>query len=117
MGEEEWRVHNVGFPAIDLLAAKNYATPEEINDMFDLKNNQPIVIFTQHSIATEFELTSDQIIPSLKALDKLSIDGFKIIITYPNNDAGGKKIIEEIGKKVKLERKSKAAKALLKENQ
>ena len=28
MGEEDWRVHTVGFPAIDLIAAGNYATPD-----------------------------------------------------------------------------------------
>ena len=30
MGEEAWRVHTVGFPAIDMISEANYATPEEV---------------------------------------------------------------------------------------
>jgi len=35
MGEEDWRVHTVGFPAIDLISEGNYATPEEIIEKLD----------------------------------------------------------------------------------
>ena len=30
MGEEPWRVHTVGFPAIDLIEAGNFANPQDV---------------------------------------------------------------------------------------
>lgn len=96
MGEEEWRVHTVGFPAIDLIQEGKYATEDELVRRYGLKRAKPIVLFTQHSVTTEFQDAREQIIPSLKALDRLAREGYQIIITYPNNDAGGKEIIKQI---------------------
>ena len=98
MGEEDWRVHTVGFPAIDLIAAGNYATPDEIINNLDLDLNKPIVLFTQHSVTTEFDDAKNQVIPSIEAMVKLAGEGVQIICTYPNNDAGGQAIISELDK-------------------
>jgi UDP-N-acetylglucosamine 2-epimerase (non-hydrolysing)/GDP/UDP-N,N'-diacetylbacillosamine 2-epimerase (hydrolysing) len=96
MGEEPWRVFNVGFPAIDLIADGLYATPTELHDRFGLDPERPVVVFTQHSVSTRFEQAADQVKPSLAALERVAADGAQIVITYPNNDAGGRRIIEEI---------------------
>jgi len=98
MGEEDWRVHTVGFPAIDLIAAGSYATPDEIINKLDLDLNKPIVLFTQHSVTTEFDDAKNQVIPSIEAMVKLAGEGVQIICTYPNNDAGGQAIISELDK-------------------
>ncbi|MDC0213248.1 UDP-N-acetylglucosamine 2-epimerase [Gammaproteobacteria bacterium] len=96
MGEEDWRVNTVGFPAIDLISEGNYASPEEIVDRLNLDLQRPIVLFTQHSVTTFFERSRSQIKTSLEAIRKLSQEGIQFIITYPNNDAGGQQIIEEL---------------------
>jgi UDP-N-acetylglucosamine 2-epimerase (non-hydrolysing)/GDP/UDP-N,N'-diacetylbacillosamine 2-epimerase (hydrolysing) len=98
MGEEDWRVHTVGFPAIDLISAGNYATPDEIIKTLGLNLDKPVVLFTQHSVTTEFEDSRNQVIPSLEAMVKLANDGVQIICTYPNNDAGGRAIVSELDK-------------------
>jgi UDP-hydrolysing UDP-N-acetyl-D-glucosamine 2-epimerase len=98
MGEEDWRVHTVGFPAIDLISEGNYATPEEIIEKLKLDLSKPIILFTQHSVTTEFNDASTQIIPSLNAMVELANDGVQVICTYPNNDAGGRAIISELEK-------------------
>ena len=98
LGEEPWRVHNVGFPVIDLIKEQKFASYQEINERYGIRKKKPIVLFTQHSVTTEFDHASQQIKPSLKALMELSKDGVQIVITYPNNDAGGKKIIMELNK-------------------
>lgn len=98
MGEELWRVHTVGFPAIDLITEGNYATPEEITDKLGLDLNQPIVLFTQHSVTTEFDSAAAQLKPSIDAIRKLANEGVQIVCTYPNNDAGGRAIISELAK-------------------
>jgi len=96
LGEEPWRIHNVGFPVIDLIKAGFFATPDELIDQFQVDINKPIVLFTQHSITTEIESATKQIRESLNALEILAKEGIQVIITYPNNDAGSKSIILEI---------------------
>lgn len=94
MGEEPWRVHTVGFPAIDLIVdgTGTYATPEELTQRLKLDSERPIVLFTQHSVTTEFADAALQLRPSLEALTQLANDGIQVILTYPNNDAGGETI-------------------------
>ena len=96
MGEEPWRVHTVGFPAIDLILENNYALPSELKERLNIDLNKPIIIFTQHSVTTQFDKAKNQILPSLEVLKELADKNFQIIITYPNNDAGGKQIIKSI---------------------
>ncbi|HNR86862.1 MAG TPA: UDP-N-acetylglucosamine 2-epimerase [Spirochaetota bacterium] len=96
LGEEPWRVFNVGFPAIDLISRGMYATPEELRERFGIVPDRPVVLFTQHSVTTEFESAAEQIRPSLEAMVALAGEGVQVIVTYPNNDAGGMRIIKEI---------------------
>lgn len=96
MGEEPWRVHTVGFPAIDLISEGRYASPEEIEERLKLNLNEPVVLFTQHSVTTEVDFAEAQIQPSLEALAMLASEGVQCILTYPNNDAGGRAIIHRL---------------------
>ncbi len=98
MGEEPWRVKTVGFPTIDLIEDKYYATPAALVKKYGISLDKPIVLFTQHSIPTEIEDTLKQIRPSIKACTVLAQKGFQVILTYPNNDAGGQRIIKELEK-------------------
>ena len=98
MGEEKWRVKTVGFPGVDLIKTKNFFNLKYIEKSLNLSVKKPIVIFTQHSVTTEFEEAPKQIKASLIALKKLLTENVQVIVTYPNNDAGGKVIIKEIEK-------------------
>lgn len=93
MGEEAWRVHTVGFPAIDLINEKNYASEEQLANKLGLDLGRPIILFTQHSVTTEFDMAESQLAPSLTAIRNLAAQGVQCILTYPNNDAGGQSII------------------------
>jgi UDP-N-acetylglucosamine 2-epimerase (non-hydrolysing)/GDP/UDP-N,N'-diacetylbacillosamine 2-epimerase (hydrolysing) len=96
MGEEDWRVNTVGFPAIDLISEGSFASPEEVKSQLGINLNYPIILFTQHSVTTEFENAGDQVEKSINALRKLANKKVQIIVTYPNNDAGGRAIIQKI---------------------
>lgn len=96
MGEEGWRVHTVGFPAIDMIKEGEYATANEISERLNLDLNKPLVLFTQHSITTEFEKSIEQVQPSIEAMKQLASEGVQVIMTYPNNDAGGRSIIKSL---------------------
>jgi UDP-hydrolysing UDP-N-acetyl-D-glucosamine 2-epimerase len=96
LGEEPWRVFNVGQPALDLIAAGRFASPEQVCCELKLDRSRPIVLFCQHSVTTEFEQATEQVRPSLAALRRLADEGWQTVATYPNNDAGGRHIIEEM---------------------
>jgi UDP-hydrolysing UDP-N-acetyl-D-glucosamine 2-epimerase len=98
MGEEPWRVHTVGFPAIDLIQGGKFASPQEIAGALDLDMQRPIVLFTQHSVTTEVDSAAPQTLPSIAALRALADEGAQIVMTYPNNDAGGAAIAKLLEK-------------------
>jgi len=99
LGEEPWRVFNVGFPALDLVKAGLYAKPEDIYRTYSLDASKPILVFTQHSVTTEFESAADQVKPSLEAIEDAGREwGCQTLLTYPNDDAGGRRIVAELEK-------------------
>ena len=96
MGEEAWRVHTVGFPAIDLISEGKFASSAEITEQLGIDLARPVVLFTQHSVSTEFEKAADQVKPSIGAIKRLAEEGIQTVLTYPNNDAGGQAIIRQL---------------------
>ena len=96
MGEEPWRVCTAGFPVIDLIKAGMYATPKDLRERFGVDPDRPLIVFTQHSVTTEFDQAAIQIAPSLEALRRAAADGIQVLMTYPNNDAGGRIIISAL---------------------
>ncbi len=96
MGEESWRVFNVGFPAIDLIADGLFASPESLVSKYDLDLSRPLVVFTQHSVTTQFEDALEQLRGPLEAMEVLAREGVQVVLTYPNNDAGGRVIAAEL---------------------
>ncbi len=67
-----------------------------MSDRLGLDLSRGVVLFTQHSVTTEFDRARDQVRPALEAIAGLAADGIQVIVTYPNNDAGGQAIIEEL---------------------
>jgi UDP-hydrolysing UDP-N-acetyl-D-glucosamine 2-epimerase len=96
MGEEPWRVHTVGFPAIDLISEGRFASAKEVVEKLGLDLSCPVMLFTQHSVSTEYSRAAEQLAPSLVAIERLAAEGVQTILTYPNNDAGGQAIIEQL---------------------
>ena len=96
LGEEDWRIFVVGQPSLDLIDAGQFASPQELEADLGLDPARPIVLFCQHSVATEADLAIEQVEPSIEALKVLAADGFQVVVTYPNNDAGGRRIIERL---------------------
>ena len=100
MGEEEWRIKLVGYPAIDLISKNDFTNPVDLQSLFNLDFKQPMLIFTQHSVTTQFDKVVEQLMPSINAINKCANEGIKCIVTYPNNDAGGDKIYSYLDSKL-----------------
>ena len=96
LGEEPWRVHNVGFPAIDLIQQNKFASRDEIVHQLGIDLVKPLVVFTQHSITIEPDQAREQMQECVSAMRCLMNLGIQVVLTYPNNDDGSHDIIEEI---------------------
>ena len=96
LGEEHWRIHNVGLPVLDLVATASFASVQEVQTALTIDSTRPVILFCQHPLASELNQTAKTITTSLEALRYLANQGYQIIITYPNSDAGSRTIIKQI---------------------
>lgn len=99
LGEEKWRVFNVGLSINDIVSKKNIGTKDYLEKKYNINFNKPIIIFTQHSLTTEPENSSRHIQITLKSLKKLiNNQECQVIATYPNNDSGHQPILSHLKK-------------------
>ncbi|MFD1585900.1 UDP-N-acetylglucosamine 2-epimerase [Halorientalis brevis] len=93
MGEEEWRITVSGAPGLDDILAGEYNTPGSVLEKHDLDPDQPLLIVVQHPVTTQPNNAGEQMAATLDAVK--SFDAQTVLI-YPNADAGGDRIIQEI---------------------
>lgn len=98
MGEEPWRVHNVGQAGIENIKKLKLLEKEELQNEMNIIFDRPIFLITYHPVTLEIDTTENQInnlIYSIKKFDAM------FIFTYPNADFGSKIIIDKINNFVK----------------
>lgn len=85
MGEESWRVHNVGSPVLDLVKRGRFAAAEAVRAKFGLGADKPLAILLQHSVTWQVEQAEGQIRATLDALEALDM---QTVAVYPCSDPG-----------------------------
>lgn len=93
MGENDFRIHVVGAPALDTILSMSHLSKKDISSMLSLDPDKEIILLVQHPVTTEYEQVEKQIRETMEALIEI---GEQTVVIYPNADAGGKKIIEVI---------------------
>jgi len=93
MGEDEWRVHTVGSPALDVILNLPLLSSEALIGKFDLDLSRPLVLALQHPVTTQVEESPGQMRETLEAIVEM---GYPTVLVYPNADAGGHSMIGEI---------------------
>lgn len=93
MGEERWRIFNVGDPGIENMKTIRLYEDKEIEEKIGFKVDKNTLIVTFHPVTLEIRNTEEYIDNLIAALKKFNN---KIIITYPNSDAGSNIIIDKI---------------------
>lgn len=95
MGEERWRVYNVGHPSIENIKIMEFMTKREISIDIGVDIDHETLLVTFHPTTLELKDLDWQIDNLTKALKELNL---KTVITYPNADEGGKLIIGKLQK-------------------
>ncbi|GKX65524.1 UDP-N-acetylglucosamine 2-epimerase [Inconstantimicrobium mannanitabidum] len=93
MGEESWRVFNVGDPGIENIKITKFLNKEELKRQLGIDIDEDTLLITYHPVTLEINELSYQIENLLNSLNTINK---KMIITYPNADNGGDYIIKKL---------------------
>jgi GDP/UDP-N,N'-diacetylbacillosamine 2-epimerase (hydrolysing) len=95
LGEQPFRVFDVGNPGLDRLLKVSVINASELTQRlgFEIVDGEPLVMLIQHALSTEVDQAYAQMKASLEAIMEL---GIKTILSYPNSDAGGQQMARAI---------------------
>jgi len=95
MGEEPWRVHVVGNPALDSIRKQPDLSYDYINKRLGTKilADKPFILLIKHPLSSEIEKAGEQMRVTLEAVAEL---GIETIVIYPNSDSGSYEMIKVI---------------------
>ncbi len=90
MGEEEWRVHRAGSPALDHLSRQQLLTRNELESRLQTCLQKPSILVAYHpvTIARDTLLEVDAVFAALETVSE------QLLFCYPNADAGSRALIE-----------------------
>ena len=96
LGEEKFRIYNVGHTIIDRYKNINKISKKQLSKFFKLDFNfKPIILLIQHPVSNNYKESSNQINITLSAIDNLN---FHTIIVLPNSDLGSYSMRDKITK-------------------
>ena len=93
-GEERWRVHVTGDPALDVLHETPIMSREELSRCLGVELAPPVIVMTLHPTTLSLTSQTEELPVVLSALSRIDAT---LIITYPNADPHGRAIVEGIG--------------------
>lgn len=95
LGEQDFRVFNLGNPGLDRMLNVPTLTMAELSLRlgFEIAEGEPLLLIIQHIISTEIDDAYEQMRITLEAVKDL---GLPSVLSYPNSDAGGQKMIAAI---------------------
>jgi len=90
MGEEAWRVHNVGAPQLDYIIHGPKLSKVQLARELHISLDKPFALVIQHATLTEVDQAYSQMRETMLALKNSKMPS---ILIYPNVDSGGLQII------------------------
>ena len=85
MGEEKFRIFNVGAPQIDEIKNKEVSKTEEIKKKYNVNLKKKFILVILHPVTEEFDNISEQTDELFNALNSFN---YNFVWVCPNNDAG-----------------------------
>jgi UDP-hydrolysing UDP-N-acetyl-D-glucosamine 2-epimerase len=92
MGEPPARVFNFGAPGLDALEHMAWLDRSQLQDILKLQLRPPLLLVTYHPVTLGVDAAKvmDELTAALEEFDAT------VVLTYPNADTGGRRIIERI---------------------
>lgn len=95
LGEKKEHVYCVGAPGLDAILNEDLYSKESLGNRLKVDFNDPVMLVLQHPVTTQVKQARKHIRETLAVVKTLKT---QTIIVYPNSDAGGKAMIEEINR-------------------
>lgn len=89
LGEESFRIHNVGAPQLDELAEGLITSRTELSKLYDIGEDEPYLLVAQHPVTEEMDIAEKQVGVLVEALNQFDMRKIWIL---PNNDAGSEAV-------------------------
>lgn len=93
LGEQDFRIFNVGAPQLDDIVTRDFRRTSIELDGVTHDLTKPYILMVQHSVLAEHEEAGQQIAASLQAC---LASGLKVFFIYPNSDLGYTEIVRAV---------------------
>jgi len=91
MGEETWRVHQVGAPSLDHLNRSTLLNKDQLETQLNLKLKKPLLLVSYHPVTLLRETTRE----AEALFTALAHRNEQIIFCFPNADSGSRELINK----------------------
>jgi UDP-hydrolysing UDP-N-acetyl-D-glucosamine 2-epimerase len=95
MGEEKWRTHVVGAPALDIIFKEKLPTRAELFRHLGIDLAAKIILVIQHPVSEFWRQSAKQMAETIKAVRSFRMPA---VVIYPNADPGAREMIKVIEK-------------------
>lgn len=95
MGEQDFRIFNVGAPQLDNIVDRGYTATTLTVDGRPLPLDRPYLLLVQHPVMAEMAEAEPQMLATMQACTQ---SGLPVYWIYPNSDLGYRRIVEVIEK-------------------
>ena len=96
LGEEPFRVHNVGAPQLDELHESKVTEPSALNEKYNFNVENPYLLVVSHPVTEEMDQVEHQTEVLVESLNHFDMQKIWVL---PNNDAGSQAIRRALFKK------------------
>lgn len=93
LGEESWRIHIVGSPAIDDIMSESLFSRKFLEKKYKINLNEVLILVLQHSSSNQIKEAANQMRATMEALKEIKQ---QTILIYPCSDAGSRQAIKVI---------------------
>jgi len=93
MGEEPWRIHQVGDNHVDLIVAGEYAPANEVYKELSLDPEKPVIVVLQHSETTA---PQDAYFQMSETLEAVRASNYQAVVVHPCSDPGYEGVLTAI---------------------
>jgi GDP/UDP-N,N'-diacetylbacillosamine 2-epimerase (hydrolysing) len=93
LGEAPETVFLTGAPGLDSILNQTRHNSDELSRRLGIVLRRPRILLVQHSVSTSADTAAPEMAESLAALAEL---GHQTIVIYPNCDAGGRRVIDQL---------------------
>ncbi|MEM7167205.1 MAG: UDP-N-acetylglucosamine 2-epimerase [Planctomycetota bacterium] len=94
MGEEAWRVHQVGAPSLDHLSRSTLRQRSDLEEELgiDLSRDTAVVAYHPVTLSRDTTTEADEVFAALERLQ------LQVVFCFPNSDAGSRDLIDRAGR-------------------